>query len=108
MYQSTILGTSVRPRAPPNAVPRQERPVTNWNGRVEISLTGSRDSDDATLSPAFVTALQGLAHHIDVTNALEAVVDTTSGHLDEVINDVIDFARVNKIGHTKLTGEICL
>ncbi|SLN77697.1 hypothetical protein ROG8370_03978 [Roseovarius gaetbuli] len=37
MYQSTILGTSVRPRAPPNAVPRQLRPVTSWNGRVEIS-----------------------------------------------------------------------
>ena len=37
MYQSTIFGTSVRPRAPPNAVPRQLRPVTSWNGRVLIS-----------------------------------------------------------------------
>jgi hypothetical protein len=37
MYQSTIFGTSVRPRAPPKAVPRQDRPVTSWNGRVEIS-----------------------------------------------------------------------
>ena len=37
MYQSTILGTSVRPFAPPKAVPFQTRPVTNWNGRVEIS-----------------------------------------------------------------------
>ena len=37
MYQSTILGTSVRPRAPPNAVPFQTRPVTSWNGRVAIS-----------------------------------------------------------------------
>jgi hypothetical protein len=33
MYQSTIFGTSVRPRAPPKAVPRQTRPVTSWNGR---------------------------------------------------------------------------
>src|SRR3954454_8312382 len=41
MYQSTILGTSVRPRAPPNAVPFQTRPVTSWNGRVEISLPDS-------------------------------------------------------------------
>src|SRR5438309_6399532 len=41
MYQSTILGTSVRPLAPPNAVPRQLRPVTNWNGRVAISLPDS-------------------------------------------------------------------
>jgi hypothetical protein len=37
MYQSTIFGTSVRPLAPPNAVPRQLRPVTSWNGRVAIS-----------------------------------------------------------------------
>ena len=38
MYQSTIFGTSVRPRAPPKAVPFQTRPVTSWNGRVAISL----------------------------------------------------------------------
>jgi len=41
MYQSTILGTSVRPLAPPNAVPRQLRPVTSWNGRVAISFPAS-------------------------------------------------------------------
>src|ERR687893_435008 len=37
MYQSTIFGTSVRPLAPPKAVPFQVRPVTSWNGRVAIS-----------------------------------------------------------------------
>ena len=37
MYQSTIFGTSDRPRAPPKAEPFQTRPVTSWNGRVEIS-----------------------------------------------------------------------
>ena len=36
-YESTIRGTSVRPRAPPKAVPFQTRPVTSWKGRVEIS-----------------------------------------------------------------------
>jgi tripartite-type tricarboxylate transporter receptor subunit TctC len=41
MYQSTIFGTSVRPRAPPKAVPFQTRPVTSWNGRVAISLPAS-------------------------------------------------------------------
>src|SRR5258708_4607292 len=41
MYQSTIFGTSVRPRAPPNAVPFQTRPVTSWNGRSEISFPAS-------------------------------------------------------------------
>ena len=29
MYQSTIYGTSLRPLAPPNAVPFQVRPVTS-------------------------------------------------------------------------------
>ena len=37
MYISTRLGTSVRPLKPPNAHPRQTRPVTSWKGRVEIS-----------------------------------------------------------------------
>ena len=41
IYQSTIFGVSVRPRAPPKAVPRQLRPVTSWNGRVLISLPAS-------------------------------------------------------------------
>src|SRR6185369_4209507 len=37
MYQSTMRGTSVRPRAPPKAEPFHTRPVTSWNGRVAIS-----------------------------------------------------------------------
>ncbi len=37
IYQSTIPGTSVRPRAPPKAVPFHTRPVTSWNGRVSIT-----------------------------------------------------------------------
>ena len=34
MYQSTIFGTSVRPLAPPKAVPRQTRPFQLVTGRV--------------------------------------------------------------------------
>ena len=41
MYQSTIFGTSVRPRAPPKAEPFHSRPVTSWKGRVEISAPAS-------------------------------------------------------------------
>ena len=55
-------GTSVRPRAPPNAVPFQTRPVTSWNGRVAISLPGAGDADDDAHAPAAVAALQRLAH----------------------------------------------
>ena len=39
MYQATIFGTSVLSRAPPKALPFQTRPVTSWNGRVEISCS---------------------------------------------------------------------
>ena len=74
MYQSTIFGTSVRPRAPPNAVPFQTRPVTSWNGRVAISCAGAGDADDDADAPAPVAAFERLAHHVDVADALEAVV----------------------------------
>jgi hypothetical protein len=37
MCQSTIFDTSVRPLAPPKAVPFQTRPVTSRNARVAIS-----------------------------------------------------------------------
>src|ERR1051325_3618918 len=40
MYQSTMRGTSVRPRAPPNAVPFHTRPVTNCNGWGAICVAG--------------------------------------------------------------------
>jgi hypothetical protein len=64
MYQSTIFGTSVRPRAPPKAEPFQTRPVTSWNGRVAISLAGFGDADDDALAPAAVAAFERLAHHV--------------------------------------------
>ena len=50
MYQSTIRGTSVRPRAPPKAVPRHTRPVTSWKGRVAISCPAPA-TPMMTLSP---------------------------------------------------------
>jgi hypothetical protein len=74
MYQSTIFGTSVRPRAPPKAVPFQTRPVTSWNGRVADLLAGAGHADDDRLAPAAMAALQRLAHDRDVADALEAVV----------------------------------
>jgi hypothetical protein len=66
MYQSTIFGTSVRPRAPPKAEPFQTRPVTSWNGRVEISLPEGRHPDDDALAPTAMAAFERLAHHVVV------------------------------------------
>src|ERR1700741_4043919 len=66
MYQSTIFGTSVRPRAPPKAVPRHTRPGTSWNGRGEISASPP--------APAGVAAFERGAHQVDIADAFEAVV----------------------------------
>ena len=88
MYQSTIFGTSRRPLAPPNAVPFHTRPVTSWNGRVLISWPGARDADDHRYAPALVAALERLAHHVDVADALEAVVGAAFGQVDQVGDQV--------------------
>ena len=74
MYQSTMRGTSVRPRAPPNAVPFHTRPVTSWNGRVAISWPGAGDADDDAHAPSAMTALERLPHQLHVADAFEAVV----------------------------------
>ena len=74
MYQSTIFGTSVRPRAPPKAVPFQTRPVTSWNGRVAISWPAPATPMMIDYAPAAVAGFQRLAHHGDVAGAVEGVV----------------------------------
>ena len=38
MYFSTSFGTAMRLLYPPKAVPFHVRPVTSWNGLVEISV----------------------------------------------------------------------
>ena len=88
MYQSTIFGTSVRPRAPPKAVPFQTRPVTSWNGRVRDLLAGAGDADDDADPPAAVAAFERLAHDVDVADALEAVIGAALGQVDEIGHEV--------------------
>src|SRR3982074_3617681 len=96
MYQSTIFGTSVRPRAPPNAVPFQTRPVTSWNGRVEISLPASPTPTTT------VAGLQCLAHHRGIAGAVEGVVGAAVGKPDQMRDDVAtDLRRVDEMGPAK-------
>ncbi|GIS02730.1 MAG: hypothetical protein CM15mP103_12810 [Gammaproteobacteria bacterium] len=71
-------------------------------------MPGACYTNDAALAPSFVAALECLAHHIDVTNTLKAVVDTAAGHLNQVIYDVLDLFRVNKIGHAELRSQFLL
>ena len=106
MYQSTIFGTSVRPRAPPKAVPFQTRPVTSWNGRVRISWPAPATPMMTRHAPAAVAALERLAHQVHVADALEAVVGAAVGERDEVRHEVAaDFLRVHEVRHAELLGE---
>ena len=89
MYQSTIFGTSVRPRAPPNAVPFHTRPVTSWNGRVAISWPAPGDADDDARRPSRLWQHSSAWRiSFDVADALEAVVGAAAGELDEVRDEV--------------------
>ncbi len=85
MYQSTIFGTSVRPRAPPKAVPFQTRPVTSWKGRVRDLLARAGDADDHADTPQ-PRWQHSSAWRMSLTSAdaLEAVVGAALGELDEV------------------------
>ena len=109
IYISTILGTSVRPRAPPNAVPRQTRPVTSWNGLVEISLPAPA-TPIITLSPQpFVAALKCSAHDVNVTDALERIVCTATGQFNQVIDKLVAMlCGVDKICHAELPADSLL
>src|SRR5688572_11642053 len=51
-------------------------------------LPGARHADDRRDAPAAVAALQGLAHHVDVADALEAVVRAAAGQFHQVGNQV--------------------
>ena len=108
MYQSTIFGTSVRPRAPPKAVPFQTRPVTSWNGRVAISAPAGATPMMIDCAPAAVAGLQRLAHHRDVAGAVEGVVGAADlvgaalGHVDEIGHEIAaDLLRIDEMRHAE-------
>src|SRR5690606_36507839 len=62
-------------------------------------------SDDATLSPPFMAGFQSLAHDLDVADTFETVIHTPTRHLDQRVDDIVHFARINKVSHAKLSGE---
>src|SRR5882672_3674338 len=89
MYQSTIFGTSVRPRAPPNAEPFQTRPVTSWKGLVAIS------------APAGATPMM-----IDIAHALETVIGAAARQIDEMGNELAaHVVGVHEVGHAETLGD---
>jgi hypothetical protein len=88
MYQSTIFGTSVRPRAPPKAVPRQLRPVTSWNGRVEISCPAGATPMMIDSPQPLCAAFQRRAHDLGVADAFEGIVRAAAGQLDQMADQI--------------------
>ena len=89
MYQSTIFGTSVRPLARRRRrCPSRRRPVTSWNGRVQISWPGAGDADDDADTPAAMAAFERLAHRLDIADALEAVIGAALGQIDEIGHEI--------------------
>ena len=106
MYQSTILGTSVRPLAPPNAVPRQLRPVTSWNGRVAISLPASATPMMIEVPQPRWQAFERGAHHLGVAGGIEGVVGPAVGHFDDLGDDLLaaHALGVEEVGHAELAA----
>jgi hypothetical protein len=107
MYQSTMRGTSLRPRAPPKAVPRHaagdelERPGRNL-------LAGAGDADDDALAPAAVAAFERGAHEIDIADAFEGVVGASDlvraalGQVHQIGNDIAaDLLRIDEMRHAE-------
>lgn len=69
-------------------------------------LASSSNTDDDTLAPTLVAGFQGGAHNTDVTGAVEGVVATTIGHLNELFLDslAVEFGGVDKVGGTELAS----
>ena len=107
MYQSTIFGTSVRPRraegasAPRPAGDELERPRSDL-------LAGAGDADDDALAPAAVTAFQRRAHEIDIADAFEGVIGAADligaafGQVDEMGDKIAaDLLRIDEMRHAE-------
>ncbi len=104
IYQSTIFGTSVRPRAPPKATAPVPSGHEMEGARPDL-LTACRHAYDAR-APSLVAALQGLPHRGHVPYALEAVIDTTLGQGPQMGNKVsFDLARIHEMGHAEAFGD---
>ena len=105
MYQSTMRGTSVRPRAPPNADPFQTRPVTSWKD-VSQSLTRARHADDDRHAPAAVATLERLPHQLNTADALEAVIGAAAGQFDQMRHQVaFHLGWIDKVGQAKAASD---
>src|SRR5690606_14805106 len=70
-------------------------------------LAGAGHADDHALAPAAVRALQRRAHHLDVADALEAVVHAPASHPDDHLLDrLVVVLRVDAVGGAEVAREL--
>src|SRR5690606_13746224 len=71
-------------------------------------LARPRDADDHRGAPALVAALERLAHHLDVADALEREVGAAAGEVDDVGHELAggDLAGVDEVGHAEALGDL--
>lgn len=109
---------SDRPLTPPKALPCHLRPVTSWNGRVEISLPAAatpmmvetpHPAEVSLISAAqwsraseltLVASLESLTHHVDVSSAV-AASQSRRQRMERAHGDTLDSQSVVKssVGH---------
>src|SRR5690606_22537153 len=74
-------------RAPESrTLPHPPGDELEWTCRNFFASPGHADDDG--LSPAAMCALQRLAHHLNVADALEGVIGTAVGQLNNVVDNV--------------------
>lgn len=67
-------------------------------------LASSSDTDDDALTPTLVAGLKSSSHNVDVTCAVEGVVATTVGHLNQLVLNRLasELSRVDEVSSTEL------
>ena len=81
------------------ALPNPPGNQLKWTGGYFLARAGDTNNDALALT--FVTALQCLAHHIDITNALEGIVHATIGHINNRLHRVVHITWINEVRHAE-------
>lgn len=68
-------------------------------------LSSSRNTDDYTLAPSFMTRFQCSSHDADIAGTVEGIVTSTISDVDEVFLDgLVNFGRIDEICCTEFLG----
>lgn len=71
-----------RPHTWPKAKPRQSLPLTGWKGRVGFLRPRLRRRSRC-IPPTLMADLERRAHHADIADTFEGIIDAAIGHLDD-------------------------